>query len=160
MALPTDYLFEGESPLLPRPSWHPSAGFRAMLSGADEATKALVAEADDIGVRLVSVRPTGSNGVLALVSTMTPFEPPESLPFQLENDAGNTCAVQGKATWKKSEPSQGLAKRTKDFLGKQGLGDIYGGVAPLDFSACNIDQPSKLRLLLGKQSDNFVAFEE
>lgn len=159
MALPIDSLYEGAYPMLPPPAEHPSAGFRAMLDAAKEATRKLVAEQSELGVRLIGLAPGGNGGFIAMVTSMTTISPRELLPFRLENDAGDRCSIEVTARWQKSAPDDGFAKRSIEFLKREGLGDVYFSPVDLDFENCEIQTPSKLVLEIGDEAKNTIKLE-
>jgi hypothetical protein len=136
MALPVDYLYDGDERLLSPPRDHPSAGFSDMLRAVEEETDKLRQERDKLGPRLVNVRTLFAGQYAAAVVTMSNSPPGSFLTFRLENDEGDGCRTESETTWEKTTETEEFADRAREFLSKEGFGDVYVGRAMVTFNGC------------------------
>ena len=151
-AVPLDYAFEGERPLMPPPTWHPTEGFTAMLADVERENERLIEESKRLPMRVVKAVWMGRNQIVAAVVTMSELEPTSALDFRLEQQGRTVCSVFASASWLQNSPGRGLAKRTSEWMKRMGMGKVYGGAAALDVESCQFQKDVPIQLIL-RQGD-------
>jgi hypothetical protein len=147
-ALPLDYAFEGERPLMPPPSWHPTQGFSAMLADVEREDERLLEESKRLPMRVVKAVFAGGSQIVAAVVTMSALEPTGILDFRLEQQEHTICSVSAPARWQKSSPDRGLGKRTNEWMNRMGMGSVYAGAALLHVGSCQFQKDVPIQLIL------------
>jgi S1-C subfamily serine protease len=157
-AVPIDYAFDGEKPLLPPPTWHPSAGYQAMLAAARRDDERLLEESRKQRMQVVRAAPAGRGRVVAVVLSASAGEPEQLLSFRFEQQDRTICNVTGVATWRENQPDEGLAKRASDWMNRAGIGQVYSGLVTLDVQACEFERGAPIDLILeqGDEKTNRV----
>jgi putative serine protease PepD len=157
-AVPIDYAFEGPSPLLPPPVWHPKAGFRSMLEEARRDDERLLEESRRVRMQVVRAVVAGRGRVLAVVLSANSGEPEDKLYFRFEQQERAICRLTGVATWQENQPDQGLAKRASEWMNRTGIGKVYTGFVSLDARECQFERGSPIDLVMeeGDETTNRV----
>jgi S1-C subfamily serine protease len=158
-AVPIDYGFDGEKPLLPPPAWHPTPGYQSMLEAARRDDERLLGESRKLHMQVVKAVVAGRTRVLAVVLSANPGEPEQLLSFRFEQQDRTICNLTGTATWQENQPDQGLAKRTSDWMNRVGIGKVYTGAVYLDVQSCEFERGSPIELILqqGDEKTNRVS---
>jgi serine protease Do len=154
-AVPLDYAFEGAQPLMPRPGWHPTRGFTAMLAYAEHEDEQTVEESRR-STRVVNAFRAGTKRMVAALLTVSEQPPTRSLAFRLEYEGRDVCSVIGVPKWQQGSVGRGLSKRTNDWMNRKGIGKVWAGIAELDVSHCKFrsDRPIELILCEGDEKLN------
>lgn len=157
-AVPIDYGFDGEKPLLPPPAWHPTRGYHSMLEAARRDDERLLEESRRLHMQVVRAVVASRARVLAVVLSASPGEPEQLLSFRFEQQSRTICNLTGVATWQENQPDQGLAKRTSDWMNRVGMGKVYTGSVYLDVQSCEFERGSPIELILqqGDEKTNRV----
>jgi serine protease Do len=157
-AVPIDYAFDGETPLLPRAAGHPAPGFASMLAEARRDDERLLEEARRLRMQVVRAVPTGRAHVLAVVLSASQGEPEQTLSFRFEQQERTICSVTGAVSWHENHPDQGIAKRASEWMERTGIGKVYSGWVDLDVGSCSFERGSPVELILeeGDQTTNRV----
>jgi S1-C subfamily serine protease len=158
-AIPIDYAFEGEHPLLPAPASHPTRGFLDMVAAARRDDERLLEESRHLRMLLVRAVPSGRGRVLAVVLSASNSEPEQTLSFHFEQQERTLCTVSGVVTWRENQPDEGLAKRASEWMDRMGIGKVFSGFAELDVRSCEFERGYPIELVLeeGDQKINRVA---
>jgi S1-C subfamily serine protease len=149
-AVPIDYAFDGENPLMPPPAWHPARGFAAMLADVERETERLLQESKRLPVQVVKAVWMGRTQVVAALVAMGELEPSWPLNFRFEQEDHTICNVSAPAKWERSAPDHGQAKRTNDWMNRKGLGNVYAGAALLDVGSCQFQRGVPIELILSE----------
>jgi hypothetical protein len=149
-AVPIDYAFDGEKPLLPPPAWHPARGFAAMLADVERETEKLLQESKRLPMQVVKAVWMGRTQVVAALVAMGELEPSWTLNFRFEQEDHTICNVSTPAKWERSAPDHGQAKRTSDWMTRKGLGNVYAGAAVLDVGSCQFQRGVPIELILSE----------
>ena len=157
-AVPIDYAFDGEKPLLPAPAWHPTRGYQSMLEAGRRDDERLLEESRKLHMQVVRAVVASRSHVLAVVLSANPGEPEQLLSFRFEQQDRTVCSVTGVATWHENQPDEGLAKRTSDWMNRVGIGKVYTGSVYLDVQSCEFERGSPIELVLqqGDEKTNRV----
>ena len=147
-AVPVDYAFEGLRPLMPAPTWHPTRGFSAMLADVDSENERLLEESKRLPMRVVKAIWLGKTQIVAGVATMSELEPVGILSFRLDQQDRTICNVSASARWQESPPGRGLAKRTREWMNRMGMGKVYAGAAVLDVASCQFEKDVPIQIIL------------
>ena len=147
-AIPIDYAFQGESPLMPLPSWYPTRGFTAMLADAEHESEQLIEEAKRLPVRVVRGSWAGTNQIVAELMTVGGHEPKRTLDFRLEHEGQTICRVSAPAKWRQGSPRGDLGKRTNEWMNRTGVGNVYSGIVELDLHFCKFRKDPPIDLIL------------
>ena len=149
-AIPIDYAFDGDKPLLPPPAWHPARGFTAMLADVERETEKLLQESKRLPMQVVKAVWMGRTQVVAALVAMGELEPSWTLNFRFEQEDHTICNVSTPAKWELSTPDHGQAKRTNDWMNRKGLGNVYAGAALLDVGSCQFQKGVPIELILSE----------
>jgi len=149
-ALPIDYAFEGEIPLLPPPAWHPTAGFKTMLEDVERDNEKQLQESKRLPLQVVKAVWLGRNQVVAGLVAMGKLEPTWTLNFRFEQEDHTICNVSAPAKWEQSSPDHGLAKRTNEWMNRKGMGNVYAGAAVLEVGSCRFQKGVPIELILSE----------
>jgi S1-C subfamily serine protease len=157
-AVPIDYAFDDEPPLLPRTAWHPTSGFAGMLAAARRDDERLLEEARRLRMQVVRAVSTGRAHVLAVVLSASQGEPEQTVSFRFEQKERSICSVTGAVSWHENHPDQGIAKRASEWMERTGIGKVYSGMVDLDVGDCPFERGSPVELILedGDQPTNRV----
>jgi len=147
-AVPIDYAFEGQRPLMPAPKWHPTNGFSTMLADVERENERLLEESKRLPMRVVKAIWLGKTQIVAGVATMSELEPIGILSFRLDQQDHAVCSVSASARWQESPPGRGLAKRTREWMEKMGMGKVYAGAAVLDVESCQFEKDIPIQVIL------------
>jgi S1-C subfamily serine protease len=149
-AVPLDYAFEGEEPLLPPPAWHPTRGFTTMLADVERDNEKLLKESKRLPLQVVKAVWMGRRQIVAALVAMGELEPTWTLNFRFEQEDRTICSVSTSARWERSAPDHGQAKRTNEWMNRKGMGNVYAGAALLDVGACQFQKDVPIELILGE----------
>ena len=147
-AVPIDYAFVGDKPLLPPPPWHPTRGFTAMLADVERDNEKLLQESKRLPLQVVRAVWMGRTQVVAALVAMAEIEPSWTLVFRFEQEAHTICNVSAPARWERSTPDHGQAKRTSDWMSRKGMGNVYAGAALLEVGSCHFEKDVPIELIL------------
>ncbi|HEX7507941.1 MAG TPA: S1C family serine protease [Polyangia bacterium] len=147
-AVPIDYAFVGDKPLMPPPSWHPTRGFTAMLADVERDNEKFLQESKRLPLQLVRAVWMGRTQVVAALVAMAEIEPSWTLVFRFEQEAHTICNVSAPARWERSVPDRGQAKRTSDWMSRKGMGNVYTGAALLEVGSCQFERDVPIELIL------------
>jgi S1-C subfamily serine protease len=159
MALPIDYLYEASESMLDAPPGHPSPGFSEMLEHA-KADKEKLAKEKELGIRLVGARRVPPLRVRAALVTTGSFAPSASLEFRLYSGS-DYCRANADVSWSIASPGSSFGERAREYMRKEGLGEVYVGAAIVDFNGCKLSnwEDVELGLAEGDPSKNRVPLQ-
>jgi putative serine protease PepD len=147
-AVPIDYAFDGEHPLLPPPDRHPSPGFLGMLADARRDDERLLEESRRLRMQVIRAVPVGRAHVVAAVLSASASEPEQTLSFHFEQREQTICTVSGVVTWQENHPDEGFAKRASEWMDRMGIGKVYSGAVDLDVRSCEFERGQPVELIL------------
>jgi serine protease Do len=143
LALPVNYLYEGEQPLVSEPAAVDRAAWQKIVSMADEDDQREVAEARESmqSAALAGVLLTSNLKVVAMVARHSTLEPyGEHFSFRLMRDGETLCSASGDAMgWRPagSTSEATIGRHTRQWLRRNNLdSDVWVAAVPLDWTDC------------------------
>jgi hypothetical protein len=122
-----------------------------------KADKERLAKEQELGIRLVGGRVVSYLRVRAALVTTGTFAPSGSVEFRLYYGS-EYCRANADVRWSVAAPGDSFGDRAREYMKKEGLGEVYVGAAIVDFKGCSISnwEGAELGLAEGDPSKNRV----
>jgi serine protease Do len=142
LALPVNYLYDGDAPFLPSPRGADHVAWKRLLgkASADDAREAEEARISLALPALAGAQVSSDGAVLAVVARGGSVEPlGEHLNFRVERDGNLACMPTGEAkSWRSAGRSEAaFDDRTDEWLDRHHMNtEVWITIVPLEWSQC------------------------